>query len=175
MAQRRPKPLPTWEAIASFYAGRPVHVRYDPGLKTGATTGLAESGEIILGPTVWDSLNAWRKAWQGGTPAWKRSGAAAGANGLASLIHEAMHNRAFNTAAGFNPAASESQAIVLGGELLPDLLARYFGARRNSPLTNLYLRAARARGEYQGAQAQAGDRYAWLLQQARNPTWLTTP
>ena len=154
MAQ--PKPF-DWARIASFYAGRPVTLGVDERGPLQASTGVPQSGKILLGKQLRSGLDEWLNQWRAAKTPKQRAGLAAlGANPLAVLIHEAMHNRKFtedyfadsdpNT--GFRNAGNESQAAALGAELIPDMMQRFFGVKMNSPVSKAYGKAARSRAEY---------------------------
>ena len=146
-------PPPNWQNIASFYAGRPVTIGVDQRGPYQAGTGAAESGNIFLGSGHQKNLQAFVQAWMKAKTDQQRMGLAAqGANILPVLLHEAMHNRNFS-GTGLPSAWNEQQAVALGSELIPDMLQRFFGVKIGSPVSDAFAKAAKARGEYQGAYA----------------------
>ena len=126
MRQTKPSPLhPDWNAIAAFYAGRPISsIKYD-WTNTMGTTGFPESGYIRLNPQVQTSLEALAKYG----PRSQR-GMVAGALGLSVLIHESLHNRA--NSQGFDNS-NEIMEGDLGWRLIPDAIQRFFGVKMDSP------------------------------------------
>lgn len=150
-------PPPNWQAIASFYAGRPVTISTDPRGPMQAGTGLPESGEIHLGSGLQRNLTDFTRAWLAAKTDRQRMGLAAlAANILPTLLHEAMHNRHFDPATGLKDAGNEQQAIALGAELVPDMMQRFLGVKIGSPVSRAYERAMKNRGEYIGAYAING-------------------
>lgn len=148
--KNRPRPVPSWQAIASFYAGRPVTIGVDDRGPLQAGTGAAESGNIFLGSGIQRNLADFLKQWRLAKTDKQRAGLAAlGMNGLPVLLHEAMHNHHFDTSGGMPDAWDENQARALGSELIPDLMQRFFGVPIDSPVGRAFLKAARARSEYQ--------------------------
>lgn len=152
---KRRKPQPTWEDIASFYAGRPIKISEDKRGPMNATTGLPESGNVLLGKSLLSGLADFRKQWDLAERSRGRARQDAlqraltyGVNPLATLIHEAIHNRHFESGPS---AGAEPQAMALGAELIPDLMQRFFGVRLGSPLSRKWGKAAKGRGEYKSA------------------------
>lgn len=150
MAKAAPKQQTDWNAIASFYAGRPVTVDF-PETKWGADWGSggwggsARGNQVILGPFQKSMLSQFLSRGPRG-PAGPGSVA-----GLATLIHEAIHLRDFDPRSGFKHNSDENQAGALGSELIPDLLQRFFGIPIGSPLSRKYEAAAKRLGNYQTA------------------------
>lgn len=137
---------PTWEEIASFYAGRPIApIEYRDNIG-GAGRTLAGSGRIELTPAIGKQLSDFL--------ANPRKNPGFNSYGLATLIHEALHNRAPQPGTGFSDWGDENQANALGSELIPDLLQRFFGIPINSPLSRQYLKSAKNLSNYLGAYAR---------------------
>lgn len=138
----RAEQIPPWQEIAAFYAGRPINrleFRDMPGL---GTTGLPESGDIFMNRQAEKSLGDFLRYRND-----RARGPVMGVLGLATLIHEAIHNRKMEKVFG-KPASDEIQAGALGTELIPDLLQRFFGIPIGSPLSRRYEKAAKGLSSY---------------------------
>lgn len=141
-------------AIASFYAGKPVKVYFpakkpgtpgtDSGWGTGGWGGTVWEGNVALGPLQKQMFNDFL-----GNIRSQRG--VANVAGLATLLHEAIHLRNFDPRTGFRESSNESQANALGSELVADALQRFFGIKVGSPLSDRYMKAARNLSGYQGA------------------------
>lgn len=139
----------TWEAIASFYAGKPVSFDWDSKRTAGGAT--YGDGRISLAAPFRERLDALASALRSGKKADIQRQSVLGVDPLAVLLHEAMHNRD-DLLEGFGRSKrDEKQAAALGAELVPDLLQRFFGIPINSPLSRMFEKSAKGRGEYQGA------------------------
>lgn len=176
MAARRQQSVPNWAQIAAFYAGRPIKLSEDTRGPLSATTGVPMSGEVRLGKGLLKGLEDFFEQWniakhskgQARKDALQRA-IVYGVNPLSVLVHESIHNREFSAPdpnnpyftpylesnqrgpLGFYGAGNEPQAQALGAELIPDLMQRFFGVKIGSPLSKRFERAAKSRGEYQGA------------------------
>ena len=148
---------PNWEAIASFYAGRPITIQW--GLQGKQGTRDFNAGKIFLSADIRKSLDDFVKYG----PKDPRS-AVLGFRGLAGLIHESIHDRHFNDPTtdifqqnvrnpntGFYSASNEPQAMALGSELIPDMLQRFFGIKIGSKVGKRYEKAIQSFYEHQAA------------------------
>jgi hypothetical protein len=148
---------PNWNAIATFYAGRPVKVNFGtpkggkdewelPGMGfKGQSLGTVFQGNVWLNPKLRAQFDDWQKNAKD-----PRRGPVAGAQALATLLHESVHLRD-NEATGAKPWYDEKQAGALGSELMPDLLQRFFGIKINSKLNKKYMKAAKSLASYQSS------------------------
>ncbi len=150
----KPPTLPWVQKAAAFYGGgTPVTFSVDPRGPFNATAGVAGSGQVALGQSLWESLAAFDKhvkAAKRGNKDAAQNAAVLGANGLSVLLHELVHSRpdGSNQGTGFRGWADEKQAAALGAELVPDLLQRFFGIKIGSPLSRKIAHAAKTRSEY---------------------------
>lgn len=151
MAKRTPQT--DWNKIASFYAGRPIQVVFDPEKYPGSPWGSDGWGGtydpgrdlLNLGPFQKKMLQQFAANVRDPTVG------PASVAGLAVLIHEAIHGRRPQQTTGFRSWSNENQANALGSELVPDLLQRFFGIKIGSPLSRKYARAAKQLSGYIGA------------------------
>jgi hypothetical protein len=161
-APKRKQQVPSWEQIASFYAGRPIKLSFVDDAAYGRTGG---DGNVTLNRFAEQKLKDFLR-----NPRDKQTGPF-NVLGLATLIHESIHNREFakgmpgstesftpyldenevNANTGFRGAGNESQAMALGSELIPDLLQRFFGIKIGSPLSRKYEKSAKNLSSYVGA------------------------
>jgi hypothetical protein len=145
---------PNWNAIASFYAGRPVKVNFGtpkggkdewelPGMGfKGQSLGTVWEGNVWMNPKLKAQFANWQK-----NARHPSRGPVYGAQALATLLHESVHLRE-NEATGSRPWYDERQAGALGSELMPDLLNRFFGIPINSKLSKKYMQAAKRLSSY---------------------------
>ena len=146
---QRPQPPPAppdWNAIASYFAGRPVNVSFPgekPGTQGGPWTGIggtARGQDVFLSPEARQRLDEWLPS------AKSQRGSVLGAQPLALLIHEALHLR--NPSSNFKPWDDEPQAHVIASMLVPHLMQKFFGVKQGSPLNRHYVKGARSLSNY---------------------------
>ena len=156
-------PTPTWEAIAGFYAGRPIAFNWQADRVAGANT--TQDGRVNMPANFKDKLADLVKAMQGHDKQAKLRASVLDIDALSVLLHEAIHNRSFGgmspmgeamTPTGFKQAGNEPQAQALGAELVPDLLQRFFGVKIGSPMSKRFAHNAKTRGEYDAAYRMNG-------------------
>lgn len=147
-AKAAPQPL-SWEKIAEFYAGKPVTFDWDARREAGGAT--FGDGRITLAATFQERLAALADALRSGNRKRIEQQAVLGVDPLAVLLHEAIHNRDGMEAGFGRSKRDEKQAAALGAELIPDVLNRFFGIPLDSPLSRMFARNAKSRGEYEGA------------------------
>ena len=142
----QPPTPPDWNAIASYFAGRPVSVNF-PGEKPGTMGGPWEDfggnvhgGSVNLSPLAKKRLDEWFPT------AKSQRGSVLGAQPLALLIHEALHLR--NPSSNFKPWDDEPQAHVLASMLVPHLMQKFFGVKQGTPLNRHYVKGARSLSNY---------------------------
>lgn len=140
------------QRIADFYATKPISISYDapPGY-----LGLTNPGSnaIQLSTGMRDQINQLIQSY--GNPQGTR-----GVQGLATLIHEALHTRP-NPYPGMKGADGggvrdphtglysfddEWQAHQLSYNLISDAMQRFFGIDPNSKLGQQYMRTAQSYG-----------------------------
>lgn len=161
---------PSWEQIASFYAGRPMSLSYDLG--NGLMGGTYGNGQMQLSPTIKGFLDNFLKYQKDAD-----KGPVLGTLGLTTLLHEAIHNRQGMPGAGLLNATDEQQAPYFGAELLGDMLPRFFGIGRGSSLWEKYMFAARNNPYYKAAVAtgsipkNAQELY-WKLATSGEDDWI---
>jgi hypothetical protein len=130
--------------MANFYANKPVTVSYEaPKGYLGRTYPGAD--RISLSPEMRKSIGVLMAAAKG-------AGGPGQIEGLATLIHEALHTRGpdgkgtRDPSTGFYSADDEWQAHQLSYNLVADAMQRFFGVDPNSRLGRRYQEAAQGRG-----------------------------
>jgi len=111
-----------WNEIASYYAGRPMTVAFTTTTSSAYTDGFGHAylGEVAKDKLTWLFLHARDP----------KRGPQGGVVGIMSLVHEALHNR--------DRDMSERQVGILGCQLVPDALERFFGVPQSSQLGRRY-------------------------------------
>lgn len=136
-------PAPDWNAIASYFAGKPIQVDFPtekPGAQ-GGNWGTGMSGNVFggkanLSPDVKKAFENWIAHKN------SKKGAVLGTYALGTLIHEALHTRAPQE--GFADwDEDERQARMYGFMLVPHLMDKFFGVKANSKVGREYQRVAR--------------------------------
>lgn len=145
----KPLPFDTAQAIANFYAGKPISISFDnsaPGMGFNGSA-VAGSNAVKYSPEVKQSLEELFRDY--GT----NKGAYEGVPGLATLIHEALHTRGpigtpntLDPATGFYNWDDEWQARQLSYGLVADAMQRFFGVKNNTPLGQQYYKTAAGYG-----------------------------
>jgi len=147
------KPSPTWDEIASFYAGRPIRVDFDaekqPGVPwpDGGWGGTWDGSRINMGPFQKKMLDQFSKNVRDPVKG------VFGVAGIATLLHEAVHGRNPQPGTGFKSWNNEPQANALGSELIADMLHRFYGIPLDSKLSRKYMKAGKNLSSYIGAYA----------------------
>lgn len=131
LAQRAPKV--NYSQVASFYAGRPVNVKFASYPEMHGYEGEFDPNNpnmVKLSPDIRRSLESMSLPQNA-------------VMGLTTLLHEAARARGITTrsAPGMN-AQDYGTVQALSIALLPDLLQRFYGMKIGSPQSNAYVRQA---------------------------------